>query len=102
MFTKLWTDIKQWFNYSWSIFIARMEIIAGILTGALAGLDWTALMNLKWGDAVSSKTNLAIAALVVLKGIFSELGRRTGTVVAANSQLVPENVAAKAKIKIAE
>lgn len=102
MFTKLWTDIKQWFNYSWSIFLARLEVLAGFLTGALTGLDWNALMSLRWGDAVSSKTNLAVAGLIIAKGIISELGRRAGTVTAANSQLVATNIADKAKIPLAK
>jgi len=98
--SNLWTDIKAWFNKSWSIFIARMEVLVGFIIGAVGGIDWSALVNLNWYDAVYSKTNLLVAALIIIKGIVSEMGRRAGTVVAANSQLVPVNIAEKAEIPL--
>ncbi len=102
MFKTLWTNIKEWFNRSWSIFIARMEVLTGILVGVFGGLDWTALVNLDWSQGLKSTGTMIVAALLVIKGIVSEVGRRSGTVVAAdNSQLVAANVAEKAKIKVA-
>ena len=98
--SKLWTDIKGWFNRSWSIFIARMEVLFGFIIGAVGGIDWSALVNLHWYDAVYSKTNLLVAALIIIKGIVSEMGRRAGTVVAANDVLVPVSVAEKADIPL--
>lgn len=100
MFNNLWTNIKAWFNRSWSIFIARMEVLVGFLIGVMGGIDWSALINLDWRDAVYSKTNLLVAALIIIKGIVSEMGRRAGTVVAANNVLVPVSVAEKADIPL--
>jgi len=77
-----------------------MEVLVGFIIGAVGGIDWSALVNLNWYDAVYSKTNLLVAALIIIKGIVSEMGRRAGTVVAANSQLVPVNIAEKAEIPL--
>lgn len=102
MFSNLWTNIKKWFNYSWSIFIARLEVLTGFLLGAAGGIDWTAIINMNWQDAVYSKTNLIVSGLIVLKGIISEVGRRSGTVTTTNDQLVPVNIVEKAKLKVKE
>ena len=100
MFKTLWTDIKAWFNYSWSIFIARLEILSGILVGTLGAIDWTALINLNWADGLYSKTNLIVSALLIIKGLVSEIGRRAGTVVTATDQLVATNIAETKKIPL--
>lgn len=102
MFTETWTKIKQWFNYSWSILIARLEILTGFLIGALGGIDWTAITSLNWTDALANKNNLIVAGLLILKGVISEIGRRAGTVTTANSQLVATNIAEKAKLPLAK
>lgn len=96
----VWTKIKEWFNYSWSIFIARAEVLAGILLGILGGIDWAAITNLNWNDAIYSKSNLIVASLIIIKGIVSEIGRRSGTVVTKTDQLIPVNVAEKAKLPL--
>lgn len=95
-----WDDVKAWFNRSWSIFIARMEVLVGFLIGVFGGIDWAALTQLNWYDAVYSKTNLLVAALIIIKGIVSEMGRRAGTVVVATDQLVATNIAEKAKLPL--
>lgn len=100
MFSNLFNDIKAWFNRSWSIFIARMEVLVGFILGAAGGIDWTALVNLNWYDAIYSKTNLLVAALIIIKGIVSEMGRRAGTVTTATNQLVATNIAEKAEIPL--
>ena len=102
MFTKLWTDFKAWFNYSWSIFLARLEVLTGILTGVIGGLDWTALTQLDWSQGIKSTGTMIVAALLVIKGIVSEIGRRAGTVTTAADQLVPVNIAEKAKLPLAK
>lgn len=100
MFSKLWTDIKAWFNYSWSIFIARLEVLSGFILGVAGGIDWTSLTNLNWSDAIYSKSNIIVSILLIIKGIVSEVGRRSGTVVIANDQIVPVNIAEKAKLPL--
>lgn len=100
MLTKWWTDVKAWFNYSWSILIARLEVLTGILVGVFGGLDWTALVNLDWSQGLKSTGTMIVAALLVIKGIVSEIGRRSGTVTTANDQIVAVNIAEKAKLPL--
>lgn len=100
MLKTFWADTKAWFNKSWSIFIARMEVLVGFIVGAVGGIDWSALVNLNWYDAVYSKTNLLVAALIIIKGVVSEMARRSGTVVISTDQLVPVNVAEKADLPL--
>jgi hypothetical protein len=97
---KLWTDIKAWFNYSWSIFIARLEVLTGILVGVVGGLDWYALTQLDWSQGIKNTGTLIVAALLVIKGIVSEVGRRSGTVTTTADQIVPTNIAEKAKLPL--
>lgn len=100
MFSKLWTDFKAWFNYSWSIFLARLEVLTGILVGVFGGLDWTALVNLDWSQGLKSTGTMIVAAMLIIKGIVSEIGRRSGTVTTTTDQLVAVNIAEKAKLPV--
>jgi hypothetical protein len=100
LFSNLLADVKAWFNRSWSIFLARLEVLTGVLVGVFGGLDWTALTQLDWSQGLKSPGTMIVAALLVIKGIVSEMGRRAGTVVAANDQLVPQNIAEAKKIPL--
>lgn len=100
MFSKMWTDFKAWFNYSWSIFIARLEILSGILVGVIGGLDWYSLTQLDWSQGIKNTGTMIVAAMLVIKGIVSEIGRRSGTVTTTNDQLVAVNIAEKAKLPL--
>lgn len=100
MFSNIWTKVKAFFNKSWSIFIARMEVLSGIILGALGAIDWTALINLDFKDGIYNKNTMIVAGLLVVKGIVSEIGRRAGTVTTVTDQLVPVNIAKKAKVEI--
>lgn len=100
MFSKLWDDLKAWFKHSWSIFIARLEVLAGILTGALTAIDWSALANLDFSDGIKNTNTLIVAALLIVKGVVSEIGRRAGTVEAVDSTLVPTSLVGKAEIQV--
>jgi hypothetical protein len=100
MLSNVWTKIKEWFNYSWSVLIARLEVLTGILVGAFAGIDWTAIMSLDFKDSIYSKNNIILAGILVVKGIISEIGRRAGTVTTATDQLIPANIAEAKKIPL--
>lgn len=100
MFNTIWTDIKGWFNRSWSIFIARLEVLAGVLIGVFGGIDWSALAQLDWTQGLKSPGTMIVAALFIIKGIVSEMGRRAGTVVTATDQLVATNIVEKAKLPL--
>ena len=97
---KFYDDVKAFFSRSWSILIARLEVLSGILLGALSAIDWTALMNLDFKDGIYNKNTLIVAGLLIFKGIISEIGRRAGTVTTTNDQLVPVNIAEKADLDI--
>lgn len=97
---ELWTSVKQWFNWSWSIFLARLEVLAGILIGALGGVDWYSITQLDFSDGFKNKNTLIVAGILIVKGIISEIGRRAGTVTTVNDQLVPANIAADKKIAV--
>lgn len=100
MLSNVWNKVKAWFNYSWSIFIARAEVLAGILVGAFTGIDWVSIMALDFRDSIYSKNNIILAVFLVLKGVISEIGRRSGTVTSTQDQLIPVNVAVKADIPV--
>lgn len=88
----LWADTKAWFKNSWSIFIARLEVLVGILIGALAGIDWTALSSLDFSQGFKNHNTLIVSGLIILKGIISEIGRRSGTVENEKGTLVPTSI----------
>lgn len=100
MFNIIIDKVKAFFSKSWSVFIARLEVFTGFLLGVFGGIDWTALTTLDWSDAIYSKNNLIFAGVLILKGVISEIGRRAGTVTTVNDQLVPVNIAKKAKVEI--
>jgi hypothetical protein len=100
MLNKAWNSFKAWFKHSWSIFIARLEVLAGVLTGALGALDWSAIANLDWTQGVKNTGTLIVAGLLIVKGIVSEIGRRAGTVETKDSVLVPTAVVDTAEIKV--
>ena len=100
MLSNLYVGVKKWFKRSWSIFIARLEVLAGVLTGALGGLDWTSLANLDWTHGVKNTGTLIVAGLLIVKGLVSEIGRRSGTVETPDATLVPLSVVDKAEIKV--
>jgi hypothetical protein len=100
LFNIIIDKVKAFFSKSWSVFIARLEVFTGFLLGVFGGIDWTALTTLDWSDAIYSKNNLIFAGVLILKGVISEIGRRAGTVTTVNDQLVPVNIAKKAKVEI--
>jgi hypothetical protein len=97
---KIWDDVKAWFKRSWSIFIARMEVVAGILLGVLTAIDWTALTTLDFKNGIANTETLIVAGILIVKGLISELGRRSGTVETKNATLVPASIVDKAEIQV--
>lgn len=93
-----WESIKAWFKHSWTILIARLEVLTGILTGAVAGIDWTALSSLDWSQGIKSTNAMFVAGFFLIKGIISEIARRAGTVETVDSRLVPTAIVTEAKV----
>jgi len=93
-----WNDFKAWFKYSWSVFIARMEVVFGIVLTAVGSIDFTQVFlqienGFKWTEAT------VIGLILIVKGIISEVGRRQGTVELSNGQLFPAKVSEKVEAK---
>lgn len=89
-----WDAVKAWFKYSWSIFLARAEMVTGVVIAAVSSVDFSSLISgiqsgLTWGQGT------VIGGLLVLKGIVSELGRRQGTVELSDGQMIPANISEK-------
>jgi hypothetical protein len=91
MFTEFYQDIKGWFKYSWSIFLARIETISGFLIGAISLIDLTPLLGavdtgFTWAQGAT------IGGILFVKGIISEIGRRQGTVELSDGQMLPAKI----------
>lgn len=100
MLRSIVNSVKGWFNNAWSIFLARLEIFTGFVLGVVAAIDWSNLASIDFDAGFSNNQITWIAIGLVIKGIVSEIGRRSGTVTAANGQLIPTNIAKKADIKV--
>lgn len=96
-----WDSTKAFFNRSWSILLARLEILSGFILGVVAAIDWTDLGNIDFNAGFSNNQITWMAIGLVIKGIVSEIGRRAGTVTTAvTNQLVAVDVAQKADLEV--
>lgn len=94
MLSNIWNKIKAWFNYSWSILLARTEMLVGFMLTAIPLLDFPTLVNAIQAG-VSKTQALTIGTIVLVKGLVSELGRRAGTVTLSDGQLIPAQISEK-------
>lgn len=95
----MWDNVKAWFKRSESIFLARLEVFTGFLLGVVGAIDWSGLANMDY-IGLSKNQILTLAGIFILKGVIAEIGRRRGTVVTTEDQLVPVNIAKKAKVEV--
>lgn len=102
MFRTMIDKVKAWFNNAWSIVIARAEIFAGFVIGVVGAIDWAGFANIDFDAGFTNNQLFWFSIGLVIKGIVSEVGRRSGTVVTTQDQLVPVNVAKKADLEIKE
>lgn len=91
-----WDKVKAFFAYSWSILLARSEVLVGAVVVAVTQFDLSRILGgittgLTWGQGMT------IGGLLLIKGVISELGRRAGTVTLSDGQLIPADIAAKAE-----
>lgn len=100
MFSNFFSNIKAFFKRSWSIFLARLEIFTGFIIGAVGAIDWAGFANIDFGSGFSKNQTMWIAIGLVIKGIVSEIGRRTGTIETKNSTLIPTSIIEKTEIEI--
>lgn len=94
----MFDKIKAFFNKSWSIFLARMEILAGFIVGVIGLIDWASLANIDFDAGFSNNQMFWFAIGLVIKGVVGEIGRRQNTVT-VDAQLVPANLKKEAEKK---
>src|SRR5687768_5353051 len=94
--------VKSWFNYAWSIFLARLDVVSGFIIGVIGAIDWAGFASIDFDAGFSHNQMFWISIGLVIRGIVAEVGRRSGTVTTTAGQLVPENIAKKADIEIKE
>lgn len=92
--------VKGWFKHAWSIFIARAEVFTGFVIGVISAVDWAGFANIDFDAGFTNNQLMWISIGLVIKGVVSEIGRRSGTVTTTTDQLVPVNLAKKAKVEI--
>lgn len=92
--------VKGWFKHAWSIFIARAEVFVGFIIGVVGAVDWAGYASFDFGAGFSHNQLFWFSIGLVIKGIVSEVGRRSGTVTTTTDQLVPVNLVKKAKLEV--
>lgn len=93
MFTKTIEKLKRWFNRSWTIFQARFMMVAGIVVAGFGAVDWVSLLAGAQTTPTNYKAFLIMGAVMFVKGILEEVGRRQNTkVIEETGQLIPANV----------
>jgi hypothetical protein len=93
-------NVKAFFKRSWSIFLARLEIVTGFIIGVVGAIDWSGFANIDFDAGFTNNQLFWLSIGLVIKGIVSEVGRRSGTVVSTRDQLVPVNLVEKADIEV--
>jgi hypothetical protein len=93
-------NVKAFFKRSWSIFLARAEIVTGFVIGVVGAIDWSGFANIDFDAGFTNNQLFWFAIGLVLKGIVSEVGRRSGTVVSTRDQLIPVNIAESKDIPV--
>ena len=76
MFKTLLNKIKAFFKNSETIFLARLESVAGIFWAVIEGMDWSAILSLDFTNALASRQAIFIGGILFVKGVLLELARR--------------------------
>lgn len=76
-FKATWQKIKDWSGWSsaGTIFISRMEVLAGFLAAALLGVDWNSIISMDFSHGFTPGI-LITGGVLILKGFLSEATRR--------------------------
>ncbi len=72
-----WEEVKAFFKYSETIFLARITAFSGLVTAVMGSVDWSPVfsgLGLDTGFSWKQTTWLGIGIFV--KGIIDELARR--------------------------
>lgn len=72
-----WEEIKAFFKYSETIFIARFQALTGLIMAVVGTVDWSPVFNLLGVDTgFSWKQTSWLGIGLFFKGIIDELARR--------------------------
>lgn len=72
-----WSQLKSWFLYSETIFLARAAAAAGAITTAVGGFDFSPMWDLfKTGTDFTRHQIIWIGVAILGSGITMELARR--------------------------
>lgn len=73
----LWEEIKAFFKYSETIFLARLTAFSGLLTAVMGSVDWSPVFSgLGVDTGFSWKQTTWLGIGIFFKGIIDELARR--------------------------
>lgn len=75
-----WGSIKSWFSNSETIFLNRIEVVAGIIVAGVATMDWSPLLSLGVDTQFNWQQLYFISGLSIVRGIVGEIARRRNTV----------------------
>lgn len=72
-----WEEVKAFFRYSETIFIARVQSLFGLIIATVGAVDWSPVFNLLGVDTgFSYKQTIWLGVGLFFKGIVDELARR--------------------------
>lgn len=73
----LWQELKAFFRYSETIFLARLTAFSGLITAVMGSVDWSPIFNgLGMDTGFSWKQTTWLGIGIFFKGIIDELARR--------------------------
>lgn len=76
-FRDTWAEIKAFFKYSETIFLARLTALSGLITAVIGTVDWSPVFSLLGVDTGFSWKQTTWAGIgIFFKGIIDELARR--------------------------
>lgn len=70
-----WDEVKAFFKYSETIFLARLDMLSGLVLATLGSLDYTDFTSIDFSVA-SAKQVTWLGIGIFIKGIVSEFVRR--------------------------
>lgn len=72
-----WDDVKAFFKYSETVFVARLTMLTGFITTALGAVDWSPLYSLIGTDPGFTKNQVMWLGITTFgKGLLDEYLRR--------------------------
>ena len=72
----MWDKIKAFFSRSETIFLARLEALMGLMTGAISYMDYSLIERM--GTGLTKGQAMILGGIMFAKGLTAELARRRG------------------------